>query len=200
MWENVLLNTSTTSIKHACHPAQRLQTMLQTFTWTITLTCVSIGASQGSMLIITQGIAILSVQMGCGLITRQEDVLPNVLRLLISMGIWKCAISHAPNLTLIRIYLLKIPLGNVCFSVPTALMLTSTTDVAWMSALSSSMHTQTFQWLLCITSVFKCVQRDFMLQISPSLVFLFAILELMAKMLQTSAWKPVRLELTQMTF
>ena len=61
--------------------------MLQTFTWTITLTCVSIGASQGGMLIITQGIAILSVQMGCGLITPQEDVLPNVLRLLISMGI-----------------------------------------------------------------------------------------------------------------
>lgn len=195
--ENAELITSTTPTELAFPPVPKLLITPQIFTRTTTLTCVLIGVSQDGMLITWLDFATPNALQIYGPTTRLEDAFPNAHRPLTSLVISESANSHAQKSTPTHSFLPKTLPDNAYFSVPMVHMPTSTTDVAWMSVLSSNMLILILYRVLYTIFVSKCAHKACMHQTSQSRVSHCVILALMAKMWPTSASKPVQQPLTQ---
>lgn len=198
--ENADLITSTTPTKLAFPPVLKLLITPQIFTWTTTLTCVLVGVSQDGMLITWLDFATPNALLIYGPTTQLEDAFPNAHRPLTSLVISEFVNSHAQKSTPAHSFLPKTLPDNAYFYVLMVHMLTSTTDVAWMSVLSSNMLTLMLYRALCTIFVSKCAQTACMHQTSQSRVSHSVILALMAKTWPTSALKPVRQPLTPTIF
>lgn len=174
------------SIKRVSHHAPKPLTMQPIFTWIITLTCVSISVRLDGTPIMLRAIVTLYARMGFGLIIQQEGVLLNAPQHLTSLAIWKFVISLVQRKTPPLFFSPKTIPDSVFSSALTAHTPTSTTDVAWTSALSSNTLTQTFHSLRLIMFVLAYALKDIMHPTRPSHVFLFVILALMEKTWPTS--------------